>query len=299
MIENKESKTRDIPIWLTGMVLLMCIGGGGWLIMWYMRDDPNRVVEIPEDKTANYATANGGGGRAWRTQGTGAQGGTRIRVNPDADGIQASSKNSYRAKVGNTLILINSNGGNRTDFVPQYLNARTAEQADLSMMRMALLSDSNWREHLKLTDEQLTQLRKNVPAPQATKLDSTDGNRLATLWKTYQNAASSAKPAAEKSFLAAVDEIGKKNTPAFKEFEAKRAEAIKAALTPEQIKLYRSAGGTKPPPAKLKAAAKPPVVTPAPTVPTQPPAKPAATTAAPAPAAPQAAPGAAATLDKK
>jgi len=277
MIESTESKTRDIPIWLTGLVLLLCIGGGGWLIMWYLRDNPNRVVELPDDKTANYATASG---KAWRTQGAGAgQVAPRIRINPDADGIQASSKNSYRAKVGNTLILINSNGGNRTDFVPQYLNARTAEEADLSMMRMMLLSDSNWREHLKLTEEQLTQLRSKVPAPQVMKLDAQDSLRLAGLWKTYQTAASAAKGAAEKSFLAAVDEIGKKNIPAYKEYEAKRAEAIKAALTPEQIKLYRSAGGTKAPPANPKAAAKPVIATPTPAP------------AAPAPAA--------ATLDKK
>jgi hypothetical protein len=264
MTESKESKTRDIPIWLTGMVLLLCIGGGGWLILWYMRDNPNRVVEIPEDKSVNYATGNGGGGGRgiFRTQG--GQAGPRLpRINPNADGIQASSSTSYRAKVGNTLILINSNGGNRTDFVPQYLNARSAEEADLSMMRMMLLSDSNWREHLKLSEEQLTQLRSKVPAPQVMKLDPQDSLRLAGLWKTYQTAGSAAKGAAEKAFLAVVDEIGKKNIPVYKEYEAKRAEAIKAALTPEQIKLYRAAGGSKAPPANPKAAASP-VATPAP-----------------------------------
>jgi len=272
MIESKESKTRDIPIWLTGMVLLLCIGGGGWLILWYLRDNPNRVVDIPQEKAASYATGGGGGGKAFRTGGAGQTGPRLPRINPNADGIQASSATSYRAKVGNTLILINSNGGNRTDFVPQYLNARTAEEADLSMMRMMLLSDSNWREHLNLTEEQLTQLRKKVPPTQVMKLDPQDSLRLAGLWKTYQTAASAAKVAAEKAFLAAVDEIGKKNIPAYKEYEAKRAEAIKSALTPEQIKLYRSAGGSKAPPANPKAAA---------------PAAP----AAPAPAA--------ATLDKK
>jgi hypothetical protein len=268
MIESKESKTRDIPIWLTGMVLLLCIGGGGWLIMWYMRDNPNRVVEIPEDKSANYAMGN-------------------------ADGIQASSKTSYRAKVGNTLILINSTGTNRTDFVPQFLNALTPEQAELSMMRMSLLSDANWREHLKLTEEQLNQLRNKVPQPQQMKLDQNDRNRLGGLWKTYQDASASAKPAAEKSFLAAVDEIGKKNITAYKQFAATRAEAIKAALTPEQITLYRSAGGTKPPPANPKPAVTP-VATPTPT-PTPPSPPPAAATNS---GDPVVAPAAAA-LDKK
>jgi hypothetical protein len=275
------------------MVLLLCIGGGGWLIMWYMRDNPNRVVEIPEDKSANYAMGNGGGRGVFRTQGAGQAGSRMPRVNPDADGIQASSKTSYRAKVGNTLILINSTGTNRTDFVPQFLNALTPEQAELSMMRMSLLSDANWREHLKLTEEQLNQLRNKVPQPQQMKLDQNDRNRLGGLWKTYQDASASAKPAAEKSFLAAVDEIGKKNITAYKQFAATRAEAIKAALTPEQITLYRSAGGTKPPPANPKPAVTP-VATPTPT-PTPPSPPPAAATNS---GDPVVAPAAAA-LDKK
>src|SRR5258706_2042466 len=274
MIESTQSKTRDIPIWLTGLVLLLCIGGGGWLIMWYMRDNPNHVVEIPEDKTANYAA---GGKGAWRNASGGNQGGTRLpKINPDADGIQASGRSSFRAKIGNTLMLINSSGSNRYDFVLQPLNARTAEEAEMSVMRMSLLSDANWREHLKLTEEQLTQLRSKVPPPQqAIKLDVNDRNHLPGLWKTYQDAAAAVKPGAEKAFLAAVDELGKKNIAAFKQYEATRTEAIKAALTPEQIKLYRSVGGTKAPaaapkpavPAAVPVAAPTPPSVPAPSVP--------------------------------
>ncbi|MDB5320731.1 MAG: hypothetical protein JWN40_2362 [Phycisphaerales bacterium] len=282
MIESTESKTRDIPIWLTGLVLLLCIGGGGWLIMWYMRDNPNRVVEIPEDKnTVNFAGAGRG---AWKNQaaGVGLAGGPRAaRINLDADGIQPSGRSSFRVKVGNTVMLVNSSGSNRYDFIPQYLNARTPEEAELTVMRMSLLGDPNWREHLKVTEEQLAQLRNKVPAPQTMKLELDDRNRLATLWKTYQDGSAAVKVEAEKKFLAAVDEIGKKNTPAFKQYEAARAAAIKAALTPEQIKMYRSVGGGKAPAANPKPAAVPadaPVVAPA-------------APAVPAPAA--------ATLDKK
>jgi hypothetical protein len=39
-----------------------------------------------------------------------------------------------------------------------------------------------------------------------------------------------------------VDEIGKKNLTTFHQFEANRAQAIKAILTPEQIKLYHDGG---------------------------------------------------------
>jgi hypothetical protein len=91
------------------------------------------------------------------------------------------------------------------------------------------------------------------------QLDPADRTRLADLWKAYHDGPAAGKAAAEKSFLAAVVEIGKKNGEPFKQQEAKRIEAIKAALTPEQIAIYHSSGGTKKPPETKPA----PVVAPA------------------------------------
>src|SRR5258708_6937025 len=124
-------------------------------------------------------------------------------------------------------------------------------------MRMSIMGDPSWREYLKVTDEQLNQLRSKVPPPQNMKFEEADRTRMMALWKAYHDGAQAQKAAAEKSLLAALDEIGKKNLAAYKEYEAARAQAIKAALTPEQIKLYRSAGNGKAPPPKPAAAAAP------------------------------------------
>ncbi len=243
MIESKESKTRDIPVWFTGLVLLLCIGGGGWLITWYMRDTSHQVVDIPEDKTAP-ANFNG---KAWRPFATGngnnggnnqAAGQKLPRFNASADGIQQSSRSSY-------------------DFIPRYQNTQTPEQLELAGMRLAILTNSTWRENLKVTQDQIDKLRN--AAAQTMQLDPADRTRLAELWKAYQDGPAAGKAAAEKSFLAAVVEIGKKNGEPFKQQEAKRIEAIKAALTPEQIAIYHSSGSAKKPPESKPA----PVVAPA------------------------------------
>ena len=259
-IAQPNSKTRDIPVWLTGIVLLLCIGGGGWLIKWYLQDKGS-VVQIPDDQVV-ASTGNGGRG-AWRGQLAGANGGgfrpADLR-NRDADGIHPSGRNSFRAKTGGTVMLINQSGSGRYDFIPQYQNPRTPEEAELTMLRMSVLADATWREHLKVTDEQLKDLRKKVPAPQSPRLDGADLARMNDLWKAYQAASNADKPAAEKTLLAAVDEIGKKNLTTFRQFEASRAQAIKSILTPEQIKLYHE-GGNKPAPGKTKSA---PTPTPAP-----------------------------------
>jgi hypothetical protein len=264
MIESKESKTRDIPVWFTGLVLLLCIGGGGWLITWYMRDTSHQVVDIPEDKTAPanfngkawrpFATVNGNNG------GNNQGGGQKLpRFNANADGIQQSGRQSYQARMGETIMNINARA-NGFDFIPRYQITQTPEQTELAGMRLAILTDATWRENLKITDEQLKKLRN--AAAQTLQLAPADRTRLADLWKAYHDGPAAGKAAAEKNFLAAVVEIGKKNGEPFKQQEAKRIEAIKAALTPEQIEIYHSSGGTKkpqeakPPPAVAPAAVK-------------------------------------------
>lgn len=246
MTQTIQPRTRDIPVWLTGIVLLLCIGGGGWLIKWYLQDKGS-VVEIPDDKV--MPSANGGRG-GWRGQLAGMNGSRPIDMrNRNADGVHPAGRNSFRAKVGATTMLINASGSGRFDFIPQYQNPRTPEEAELTMIRMSILADATWREHLKVTDEQLKDLRKKVPAPQSPRLDAADQTRMTDLWKAYEKASNAEKPAAEKKLLAAVDEIGKKNLTSYKAYEASRAEAIKTILTPEQIKLYHSSG-SKPAPNK-------------------------------------------------
>ena len=84
------------------------------------------------------------------------------------------------------------------------------------------------------------------------KIDDADKLKLANLFKAWQK---SNDKASEKALLTGLDEVGKKCEAPTKEYEAARAQAVRTALTPEQLKLYRE-GGTAKPAAKPQASTK-------------------------------------------
>lgn len=256
MIETQDNNTRDIPVWLTGLVLILCVSGGSYMVWWYLRDSPKQVATIPQDQLANIS---GPGGRN-TYKGTLGNGGGSQRPMRDpqrdlsADGIQQWGRNSYRAKIGNVAMTVSYSSNGRAEVNPMYLaGVRTAEEAELGVLRMSLIQDPNWRQTLNVTDEQVKKLR-NVPPQLSMKLEPIDRTRLTDLWKTYKDGTGD-KAAAEKAVLTALDEIGKKNLQATKDYEAERARRIREALTPEQIQQYRNSGGK--PGAMAKPAAAP------------------------------------------
>jgi hypothetical protein len=251
MIETKESKTRDIPLWLTALVILLCIGGGAWLVKWYVQATPRQVVAIPEDK--NPVPVRGTGFRGNPQNGfTGNnnprnnRGGNFTGTNRDinANGVQSWSNTSYRIKSGDTIMNVNY-VGDKFDFSPRYLNVQTVEVAEMIMMRLGIMSNAGWRDYLGVTDEQLAALRA-VPLPRSETLEPADKARLSELWTAYHSGSADTKAVAEKKLLAAVEEVGKKSRLAAVAFDASRADMVKAALTPEQIAKYKATGGTLP-----------------------------------------------------
>jgi hypothetical protein len=267
MIETNESRTRDIPIWLTGIVLLACLAGGGWLINWYMKDKGKQTVDITSEVTAAAANGNGrpmrtgGGNGSGRTfngyngNGGGGGGGYRTRapaVDLSADGVQSYNSATSRVKSGNAVLLASNSPNGRLD-LSYFKSVRTSEQEQLAMMFIAVRGDSNWREYLNVTDAQREMFAKVPPAmpgPAPMKSDPSDKAKLAPLWRAYRDAVaknSADKATAEKALLTALDEVGQKNLQPTKDFEDARTAAIKAALTPEQVQKFLSASSDKAP----------------------------------------------------
>ena len=235
MIESTQSNTRDIPVWLTAIVVLACVIGGGWMTVWYLRDRPRQVVEIPDDQVVAVSPNNRGNYKGPAIAKT-------RSLSTEVDGIQPWARASFRAKSGNTILFVNYSG-QKFDLVPQYLNTRTPEEVDLAVMRMSVMNDPTWRDNLKVTNEQLDKLKK-VPGPQSPKLDPADKATLTQLWTAYHDGPAAGKAAAEKNLLATLATIGQKNAATIRTFESTRAQLIREALAPEQIQQYRAGGGT-------------------------------------------------------
>jgi hypothetical protein len=253
--QSQPQQVRDIPVWLTAIILLLCIGGGGWLIRWYLqKDKPGQTVTLADDKLpANvkaWKNAQGGGpGNQGRPQRINAFQATPQKT---GDGIHELNKKSWRVISGKTVMQVNLGRKDELDISPYYApQLRTAEEAELATIRMSILNDATWRETLNITPEQMAKLKK-VPVSLGMKIDEADKAKLANLFKAWQKANDKAT---EKAVVAGLDEVGKKCEGPTKEYEAQRAQAVRDALTPEQLKLYREGGTAKPAGAKPQASA--------------------------------------------
>lgn len=253
MIESNQ-KVRDIPVWLTALILLLSLGGGGYLLSWYIKDKPRAKeivkVDLPTPRGGNNWRGPGG------TRGTGGTGGNPTRNTPSnsgGDGIRTSANrpNTWNVRSGESLLYVTVDRSGALELSPSYVTqSLTPDQAQLLLMRRRLLSDKPMRDHVKLTDEQLTKL-KNIPDFKGMLISDDERSQLVKLFEAWRKAPSADKPKAEKEVLTTLAAIGKKQLEPTKAFDSGRAQSVKDIVSAEQLKLLQStppSGGATPAP---------------------------------------------------
>jgi hypothetical protein len=257
MVEVEE-KTRDIPVWLTGIVLILCVLGGGWLIRWYSRDQGTQTVEVPLEDPATLAAAakfrgplsDYAPGRNGRAPNRGDDG-TPAKV----DGVRSSgnSGNAWIVRAGEATMYVSLDKRGQLDLNPSYVRQMlTPEQSQVLLMRRRLLTDAAVREQIKLTDEQLAAL-KRVDDFRGMVMDAADKAKLAQLFQAWR-AAQGDKSAPERALVAALADAAKRCAEPTKAFDASRVDQVRKILTPDQLKLFN--GGTPAAPTPAPAAPK-------------------------------------------
>lgn len=246
-----QPKTRDIPIWLTGVVLILCIVGGGWLVRWYSRDPGTQAIEVPlEDPAAVAANAKvrgqlglpGGNARAQRDNGF---------FSAAVDGVKASgnSGKAWIVRSGDATMYVSQGRTGQLDLNPSYVTQKlTPEQAQVLMMRRRLLTDAAMREQIQLAAAQLEALRK-VEDFRGMVIEPTDRAKLSSLFQAWRTAPGDAT---EKPLLAALVEVAKRAAGPTQTFDASRVEQVRKILTPDQVKRFNegpAAAPSAPPPA--------------------------------------------------
>jgi hypothetical protein len=232
-----QPPVRDIPVWLTLVILVLCIGGGGWLVWKYTNTNAPGPIVItasnpraalvknwrPDDASANPA--------AMRTP--------RKTQDDDSDGVKALTPNrSWRVRAGNAYMSVSLNRKNEIELSTNYRSFYTPEQNQLVIMRQRLLQDQAMRDMIKMTEDQLAKL-KTVPPPEGMKMADDEKKKLIDLFNAYRLAKDpKSQEAAEKAVVAALDEIGKKRFEETRAYMIKRVEAIQTAMTPDQIKQF-------------------------------------------------------------
>src|SRR4051812_22472758 len=231
-----QPKTRDIPIWLTGVVLILCIVGGGWLVRWYTREPGTLAVDVPLENQATVA-ANakvrtelampGGNGRAQRDLGFAGA----------VDGVRASgtSGKAWIVRSGDATMYVSQGRNGQFELNPSYISKKlTPEQAQVLMMRRRLMTDPAMREQIQLTADQLEALRK-VEDFRGMVIEPTDRAKLTSLFQAWRTAPGDAT---EKPLVAALTDVAKRAAAPTQAFDASRVDQVRKIVTPEQVKRF-------------------------------------------------------------
>jgi hypothetical protein len=251
-----QPKTRDIPIWLTGVVLILCIVGGGWLVRWYSRDPGTQAIEVPlEDQAAVAANA--------RVRGQLGMPGGNARAQRDAgffaaavDGVKASgtSGKAWIVRSGDATMYVSQGRNGQLDLNPSYVTQKlTPEQAQVLMMRRRLMTDAAMREQIQLTAQQLESLRK-VEDFRGMVIEPTDRAKLTSLFQAWRT---SPGDATEKPLVAALAEVAKRAAGPTQAFDASRVEQVRKIITPDQVKRFNEGPAPQPGTPATPATAKP------------------------------------------
>jgi len=250
-----QPKTRDIPIWLTGVVLILCIVGGGWLVRWYTRDAGTLAVDVPlEDQSTVAANAKvrtqlalpGGNPRAQRDLGFAAA----------VDGVKASgnSGKAWIVRSGDATMYVSQGRNGQLDLNPSYITQKlTPEQAQVLMMRRRLMTDAAMRDQIHLTAEQLEALRK-VEDFRGMVIEPTDRAKLTSLFQAWRTAPGDAT---EKPLLAALVDVAKRAATPTQAFDASRVEQVRKIVSPDQVKRFNEGPTPQGTPATPPSTAKP------------------------------------------
>jgi hypothetical protein len=236
-----QPPVRDIPVWLTLVILLLCVGGGGWLVWKYTNTNaPGPIVITPSNPRAALV-------KNWRPEDAGSASAAAMRTtrrpqqqDDDTDGIKPLTPNrSWRVRAGTAYMTFNiGKKGDAELTSANYRTFYTTEQNQLVIMRQRLLQDQAMRDMIKLTDEQLAKL-KGVPPPEGMKMSDDEKKKLTGLFEAYRAAKDGkSQQAAEAAVVAALNEIGTRRFEETKAYMVKRVEAIQTAMTPDQIKQF-------------------------------------------------------------
>lgn len=227
MIETTSNKS--MPIWLSALIILLCLGGEAWLVRWYIAEPPARM-RSPVDPSLAASARNRAPTRIdprVRSQ----------RVDPPADAVTAEGNDAWSVRSSNATmrIFIRDNqtlyrfGYNQTTYA-------TSEQIAMNMLIRDVVTKPEIATKINATPEQVEKLRAQTSAI-GIKMDEADKQKLIGLWGAYIQASGAAKNDVSRMLVATLTQVADKSLPATRAAVEERANLIKSVLTPEQLKL--------------------------------------------------------------
>jgi hypothetical protein len=231
----KDESPRPIPVWASLLVILLCLGGGGWIMHWYVMTD----ALSHESKLLDPATAPPD---ATRVRPTAAARNAMAPAQPvNQPAVRKQDENLFWVHAPEAAMLVDTHTKPPVIKVINYTSYEFVPQETRTLIISArrIARDDAVAKNLGLNDEQVNKMR-TLTGQIGMVTDPADMESLKTLWTTYDAAAS--KPAAEAAMVQGLTAIARKSVDPTKQAAADRGAKIKAVLTDDQWKKFDAMG---------------------------------------------------------
>ena len=228
---------KKVPAWAAVVVILLLLGGGLWL-SWRLIQKTPPTVAIEYKSVLDPQVGGQAGGRQ--------RGGNNNRrwQPPTPDAITPYGPNLYIALSGDAQARIVQRGDQWTlrlqyqndDYIPKELVPPLQARAMLTGRRV----DPASTRPAGATPQQMDKIRQVEPSPGIALTDAQEKALLAE-FEAYRTADDTAKPDQQTKFIAALKTAADGAKDATIAEQRKRADAVRAVLSPEQIQTLNAA----------------------------------------------------------
>ena len=228
----QQTQPKPLSPWIAVPLILLCLGGGGWMAHWYISTD-----QLTHESTVLGSAPNTPTPRFNRPAPPEAAPPIQ-RQDPNGNiwWVHSREASAMIESAGKGQpINIRAVNYNSREFVPQ-------EQYNTLLAGRRIARDTTVAKNLNLTDDQVQKLRR-LTGSIGMATQQADIDLLTSLWAQYQSADQPAdKLAAQSKLVDALSEIARKSVDATKAVVADRAAKIKAVLTDDQWKQFDAMG---------------------------------------------------------
>lgn len=232
-----ESDPRPIPIWASLLVIALCLGGGVWIMRWYINSDQlsqeSRILDPRAAQAATPFTA--------RPQARAAAA-PMAMANTAALAVRKQDETSWWVYAPEAAMLVDTKATPPTIKVINYTNYEFVPQEHRNLIVSArrIARDDAVAKALTLTPEQATKMRA-LTQQIGMVTEPADQENLKALWAQYQTGGAKAGPA-ETKLTQSLSELARKSVDRTRQAAADRATKIKGVLTEEQWKQFEAMG---------------------------------------------------------
>jgi len=227
----ERRRAKHMPGWLSVAVVAAALAGGAWLLYWFVAGSGPRERTVTFSEVPRQARRGEAGGPV-----------TDVfrQIARTTRGVLVVRADEWRVIAGDAAMTITKDNAGAFAYTFYYDRSDLVSSDQLAMLvvRRDTVNDANVAQTMGITPQQLETFKREEGGT-GMSIAASERKEFAGLWEKYAAASATAKPAAEKRLVTALEAVGKKNLEATRQRMIELAKLVESTLTREQLERVR------------------------------------------------------------